>query len=254
MLNKYYLYSVNFSIFLLLVCIYFFVDSIVKWVLEVIEESFYGKYTLKLKTALSIGFLLFLISEIMLFGTFFWVYFDRLFHLTYVTGFLSVPFGVDRIQSTLEPLFATGVLVLSGYLCNKAFYLYRSKNAQDIKEAYLCSIMVNFLGFLFLYIQYTEYSHLANTITDTIYCNIFFTLTGFHGLHVLIGNLYLLLVFVLKFRYIDNNTWGLSLAVVYWHLVDIIWIFLIIFLYFFNNIEYLNFIVYLDKDFWIELK
>jgi len=238
-MNKFYFLSTAFSLLVVYFFVYIFIESVNGWIFEIVEESFYGRYNKKLKTALLYGFLLFLLSEAMLFGTFFWAYFDRMFHLSYVTGFLSVPTSVEVIRWFKEPLYATIVLIGSGWSANYSYYMFCCNDISSLKKAYLFSFITNLLGFVFLYIQYIEYNHLNFTISDTVYCTIFYVLTGFHGIHVIIGNLLLLFQYWLKFNYRDNKTFGLSFAVLYWHFVDIIWIFLFLFVYLFNNIDFL---------------
>jgi heme/copper-type cytochrome/quinol oxidase subunit 3 len=250
--NKYYLFSATHSFLLLTIFLAIFLDSVMGWIAEVREEAFCGKYTKKLKSAIVFGSMLFLVSEVMLFGSFFWVYFDRLFHLSYVTGYLSVPTSVELIRWFKEPLYATLVLITSGYTCNYSFYLYR-KN--DLLQAYFYSVLTNLLGFIFLYIQYMEYTHLKFTISDTVYCAVFFLLTGFHGLHVLIGNIFLLIQYWFKWKENNKGLLGLTLALIYWHFVDIIWIFLFIFVYLFNNLDYLSIksdadVLIIDMDYY----
>lgn len=239
-LNKYFLFALDITF----VGIYFFFhiicESVIYWCIEVIRESFSGKYTKKLRSALLFGFLLFLVSEAMLFGSIFWAYFDRLFHMSYVTGFLSVPTTVETIRWYKEPLYATIVLLASGWSSNYAYYLFQLKNVNALKKAYLLGFLTNLLGCVFLYIQYIEYTHLSFTISQTAYCAAFYTLTGFHGIHVLIGNYFLFIQYRLKFFYFDHKTHGLGYAVLYWHFVDIIWIFLFISVYFFNNFDYIT--------------
>lgn len=239
MLNKYFFISTDVSLFFLCFFMYLLVEFIIQWSNEVIEESYYGKYTKKLRTALLFGFILFLLSEIMLFGSFFWAYFDRLFHLSYVTGFLSVPTSVETIRWFKEPLYATIVLFASGWTANYSYYMFKINDISSLKKAYLLSVITNLLGCVFLYIQYIEYHHLNFTISDTVYCAVFYVLTGFHGLHVILGNLFLFIQYSLKFTYRDNRVYGLAFSVIYWHLVDVIWVFLFICVYFFNNLNYL---------------
>ena len=246
-LNKYIFLSEDFSIFLSFFSFYLMCEFILAWCQDIIHESFWGKYTKKLRSALLLGFLLFLISEAALFGSIFWVYFDRLFNLSYVTGFLSVPTTVESIRWYKEPLYATVVLLASGWSSNYAYYLYQIRDVNALKKAYLFSFLTNFLGCVFLYIQYIEYTHLSFTISDTVYCSVFYALTGFHGLHVIIGNLLLFTQYLLKFTYFDYKVHALGFAVLYWHFVDIIWIFLFFSVYYFNNIDYLT-IIY-DSDF-----
>ena len=234
--NKYYIGSTIYSYLILTLSVGIFLDSVMGWIEEVREEAFCGKYTKKLKSAIVFGSMLSLVSEVMLFGSFFWVYFDRLFHLSYVTGYLTVPATVELIRWYKEPLYATLVLVTSGYTCNYSYYLYRDN---DLVQAYLYSLLTNVLGCIFLYIQYMEYSHLKFTISDTVYCAVFYLLTGFHGVHVLVGNLFLFIQYWLKWKEANNNLLGLTLALIYWHFVDVIWIFLFLFVYLFNNLDYL---------------
>lgn len=214
-----------------------FIDSIFCWCKEVRYESTSGKYTKKIRTALFYGFLLFLLSEAVLFGCLFWGFFDRLFHLSFNTGFASVPTTNEFIRWYREPLYATLVLVTSGWTCNLSYYYFNKTNniIDSRKNAYLNSVMTLCLGFYFLYIQYSEYCHLSFTISDTIYASIFYTLTGFHGLHVLIGAIFLATQYYIKFWYINHRTSSLTMAVLYWHFVDIIWLFLWFFVYYFNN-------------------
>lgn len=242
MLNKFFFINLEASLIMLAFFFYAICESILAWCKEIVHESFFGKYTKKLRSALLFGFLLFLVSEAMLFGSIFWAYFDRLFHLSYVTGFLSVPTTVETIRWYKEPLYATVVLLASGWSSNYAYYLFQIKDVNSLKKAYLFSFLTNFLGCIFLFIQYIEYTHLTFTISDTVYCSVFYTLTGFHGIHVILGNFLLYIQYRLKFTYIDNKVHGLGFAVLYWHFVDIIWIFLFFTLYFFNNIDYLTLI------------
>jgi len=248
--NKYYL-CLNLendliSIYCLFVFSFFF-DAIFCWCKEVTYESFSGKYTKKLRSALLYGFLLFLLSEAVLFGSIFWAYFDRIFNLSYATGFLSVPSTTEVIRWYREPLFATIILVTSGWTCNLSYYyLFKNKNSntsilsivsENRQYAYFYSFITIFMGILFLYIQYSEYSHLRFSISDNIYSSVFFTLTGFHGLHVLVGTLFLFTQYYIKFWYLHKRTSSLTMAVLYWHFVDIIWLFLWFFVYYFNNLD-----------------
>lgn len=248
--NKYYLcLNINNDIISLYCLLLFscFIDAILCRCKEITQESISGKYTKKLRSALLYGFLLFLLSEAVLFGSIFWAYFDRLFNLSYTTGFLSVPSTTEIIRWYREPLFATIILVTSGWTCNLShYYFFKNKISsnnilsivsENRKYAYLYSFITIFLGILFSFIQYSEYSHLRFNISDNIYTSVFYTLTGFHGLHVLVGTLFLFTQYYIKFWYLNNRTSSLTMAVLYWHFVDIIWLFLWFFVYYFNNLD-----------------
>jgi len=290
--NKYYLVFDTEDKYILsgvLLVFSFFLDSIFCWCKEITYEAFSGKYTKKIRTALLYGFFLFLLSEAVLFGSIFWAYFDRIFNLSYTTGFLSVPTATEVIRWWREPLLATAILIGSGFTCNFSYYYFNVgkelalisekqeiKSKEDLNsfdkffnictkwfetpkinrngcnyystledlsfykiEAYLCSICTIVLGLWFLYIQYYEYNHLSFTISDSVYASVFYTLTGFHGLHVLVGTIFLISQYYIKFKYVNKRTNSLTMAVLYWHFVDIIWIFLWFFIYFFNNYAYM---------------
>jgi heme/copper-type cytochrome/quinol oxidase subunit 3 len=149
-----------------------------------LENRLLGKHTLKIKGAILFGFFLFLCSEATLFAGFFWSLLDRVFSASSFVSFSSLPAGLDRIQWFGDPLRATLVLVCSGYMANLSYYYLLDRNYLFSDLYWGASI---FLGVLFLYIQYCEYSHLINDIRDSVWYSHMYLLTGFHGLHVIIG-------------------------------------------------------------------
>jgi len=90
-----------------------------------------------------------------------------------------------------------------------------------------------FFGFVFTIIQFYEYTHAAFSISDSIYGSTFFLTTGFHGLHVLIGTIFLIVCFfrVLSYHLTVQHHVGLESAIWYWHFVDVVWLGLYISIY-----------------------
>jgi heme/copper-type cytochrome/quinol oxidase subunit 3 len=183
---------------------------------------------------------LFLISEVMLFGGFFWSYFDRVFNPGAIPG-CHLPTGLERIDYWRWPLIGTIVLVTSGYFANHAYYSLRGGSRSGF---YLCGSITLLLGILFLCIQLLEYNGLDIRISDNVYGSFFFLLTGFHGFHVTVGILFL---FDQYFRLIGRRRVfaldrsrhiGVACALIYWHFVDVIWIFLFINVYVLNNTHF----------------
>ena len=88
-------------------------------------------------------------------------------------------------------------------------------------------------GFLFSFIQLYEYSFCDFSINDGVYGSIFFLLTGFHGIHVIIGALFLTVCLYrhINYHFTRQHHVGLELAVLYWHMVDAIWIALMFIVY-----------------------
>lgn len=208
------------------------------WILEIFIESYYlGRYTRKVRASLILGFLLFLLSEICVFSGFFWAFFDRLFHsFLYFSG-LFLDHSTISILWIVKPAYGTALLVFSGYLCNLTL-LYLQKGVWEKTVIY--STLSVFLGYLFLYVQFTEYNSLLFNINSNVLTSCFYLLTGFHGFHVIVGLIFLNIQtsIIFKWMYSRDRNMGYSMAVLYWHFVDIIWIFLFIVVYahtFFTN-------------------
>jgi len=153
-----------------------------------LESRLLGKHTKKIKSALLCGFFLFLCSEATLFAGFFWSLLDRIFAASSFISFTSFPCGLERIEWYRDPLRATFVLVASGYMANLAYYqiLDKDRYASD----FFWGLAIVF-GLCFLYIQYKEYCHLHNDIRDSVWYSHMYVLTGFHGVHVIVGLLFL---------------------------------------------------------------
>jgi cytochrome c oxidase subunit 3 len=231
-LNKYLIIELP----LLFFCFFIFVLNMYYWFYDMLIESFYlGRYNRKIRSSIVFGFFLFLVSEIMLFSGFFWSFFDRIFHITVSTFGTTTLNGIERIQWSNIPLIATLVLVSSGYLVNVSYYYFRFQSYHSIP--YILSTIV--LAYFFLLLQVQEYIELNFNISDSVYSSLFFLLTGFHGVHVLVGTLFLCVAFdrIYTFQYNSNRHLFLGVALIYWHFVDIIWIFLFIFVYLLTHIN-----------------
>ena len=243
---------VSITPFLLLVALVFFIYFLLDWFDDVIYESrLNGRYNRKLRSALVCGFTCFLISEVLLFGGFFWAYFDRVYNPGYITGSFCLPSGMENIDYWRWPLVGTFVLVTSGYFANNSYYLLR---AGSWAHSVIFGIITIILAFFFLLIQLIEYNGLNLTISDNVYGSFFYLLTGFHGFHVTIGLLFLceqysrLMIPVYRHRlwrvyrvnYLYNRErhLGLAFAIIYWHFVDIIWLFLFFNVYVYENISF----------------
>ena len=84
------------------------------------------------------------------------------------------------------------------------------------------------LGFTFTYLQAYEYQHAKFAFTEGIYSSTFFMATGFHGFHVIVGSLFLLVCLIrsIKGHFTPDHHVGFEAAAWYWHFVDVVWIFL----------------------------
>jgi heme/copper-type cytochrome/quinol oxidase subunit 3 len=133
------------------------------------------------------------------------------------------------------PLVAgnTFILIVSSVTMVRAFAAIEDGNSQSMRRMLIATAA---LGAIFLSIQAFEWSALLSegtTPSTSVFGSVFFTLTGFHGLHVLGGVLTLVVVIFKAFRgaFTQASHGGVELMGLYWHFVDVVWIFLFTILY-----------------------
>jgi cytochrome c oxidase subunit III len=165
----------------------------------------------------TLGMLLFIISEIMIFGAFFTAYF-----------FIRVAEGDPwPAPGTKIPLavagFNTAILISSSFTLHWAETSIKRGNRFGLRAGILSTLL---LGGTFLFVQINEYVHLGFAPSDSAQATIFYGLTGLHGAHVCIGLIILSIVTVRSFRghYSPEKHTGLNVPGIYWHFVDIMWI------------------------------
>ena len=164
-----------------------------------------------------LGMLLFIISEVMIFGAFFTAYF-----------FIRVAQGDPwPAPGTTIPVgvagFNTAILISSSFTLHWAETSIKRGNRFGFKAGMLTTFL---LGCTFLFIQINEYANIGFAPQDHAQQTIFYSLTGLHGAHVFIGLLILLSVTVRAFRghYSPDSHRGVDIPGIYWHFVDIMWI------------------------------
>ena len=228
----------SLSYLFLLDCFLLMVYYLFRWWIDVIKEATYkGVHNKKIQAALIFGMVLFIISELMLFLTLFWVYFDSCFDAKDTIGSLSLSRAIERIDFYQIPFLNTVLLLASCLTGNYAYYLLKAGITNKAIKMLATTLL---LGTIFTIFQGYEYYHVSFTISDNIYASIFYLLTGFHGLHVIIGSLFLLVCYVrlVKRQFTKKHHVGLGLALIYWHFVDIIWLFLFGCVYYWGNPTY----------------
>lgn len=201
------------------------------WYNEVITECTYsGFHTIIVQFGLQWGFILFLISEIMLFFGFFWAFFHVSLSPDISLGLIWPPIGIIYIEPLEIPLFNTLLLLLSGFSLT---WVHKVITTNDIKNAIDASIITISLGSFFLLLQIMEYYESYFSFNDSVYGSVFFMLTGLHGFHVLVGVTFIGVCFIryLNKHFTPKHHIGFLFAIWYWHFVDIIWIFLYLTVY-----------------------
>lgn len=313
-----FMHNYKLGIFTLKYGLYFLIIISIYWWRDVIIEGmFKGYHTLIVKTGLRIGMILFIVSEIMFFFSFFWAFFHSSLNPSIVLGSIWPPIGINPIDPIRIPLLNTIILLLSGifltwshFIIKKKWILneYREKllldyfyfyqlifnfennnklynnmifekfdklvinirnillpfniiniiwifhynyiknlfyntfnvfennivknislyflNLYFLFEALFSLLITIFLGLEFTWWQYYEYYNASFYIFDGIYGSTFYMTTGLHGLHVLIGTLFLIVclfrLYNLEFNWKSHI--GYECAIWYWHFVDVVWI------------------------------
>jgi len=229
-------FNIVFGIMYLCICLGF-------WWRDVIRESTYEfKHTPYVRRGLLNGMLLFIVSEIMFFFGFFWAFFHVSLAPSYAIGAVWPPAVIAVISPWQLPLVNTLCLLLSGVsltiahrqLTDLTYYSSFSINKWGVLRRLVVWLQVTvFLGVFFLCCQACEYYLSPFTFQDTVFGGTFYILTGLHGLHVVVGTIFLM-VCLWRASRLHFTLWkqvGFKAAVWYWHFVDVVWIFLFIVIY-----------------------
>ena len=171
---------------------------------------------------------LFIFSEAMFFVAFFWALFDARLRPEVFTGCVWVPFGIKPVPAFGIPLLNTVILLTSGLTVTVAHYRVL---ANDVSHTFLFYTVL--LGIYFTFLQWFEYQSTDFTIRDSIYGTVFFVTTGFHGIHVVVGTIFLRVMCYRAYtcKFSCTHHVGLDCCVWYWHFVDVVWLFLYFSLY-----------------------
>jgi cytochrome c oxidase subunit 3 len=165
-----------------------------------------------------LGMLLFIISEIMVFGAFFTAY----FFIRVVTGDGWFPLDGHDLPKLIAGI-NTAILISSSFTLHWAETCIKNDNRLGFQAGILSTFL---LGCTFLFIQINEYVHVGFAPHDHAQGSIFYGLTGLHGAHVFIGLTLLLFVVIRAFRghYSSQEHRGVEVPGIYWHFVDVMWI------------------------------
>ncbi len=207
------------------------------WFKDVVREgTFLGDHTFVVQRGLRYGMLLFIISEVMFFFAFFWAFFHSALAPTFQINGVWPPLGFENLVfNFLEvPLLNTLLLLLSGATITWAHHSLIKGAFVETIYAFVYTI---FLAVLFICLQAYEYIEAAFTISDSVYGSTFYLATGFHGFHVIIGTLFIIVCFIrhIKTHFSKKHHIGFEAAAWYWHFVDVVWLFLVAVVYIWGN-------------------
>lgn len=239
------------------------------WWRDVIKESLTGENTSTVvRLGLRFGMLLFLASEVMFFAAWFWAFFgaalfpgafdpiiladgSQMLDLNgdpafigndarqHFTGNVWPPIGVEPLSPWGLPLLNTLILLLSGTTVTWAHYAVQHNDQKGLIQGLILTIV---LGVIFTSFQAVEYHEALSEgmfkfSGGGIYGSSFFMATGFHGLHVIIGTIFLTVCLfrAMAGQFTAERHFGFEAAAWYWHFVDVVWLFLFAFIYVLGN-------------------
>ena len=194
------------------------------------EGAFQGLHSNIVELGLRWGMILFIISEIFFFVSFFWSFFHRRLVVEVILGMTWPPSGIFPFNPFHIPLLNTIVLLRSGVAVTWSHHAIISGNYDQMIQGLGFTI---FLGIYFSLLQLIEYIEASFRMADRVYGSVFFIATGFHGLHVIVGTIFLVFSFIriAKKHFRRTHHFGFEAAVWYWHFVDVVWLFLFMWIY-----------------------
>ena len=195
------------------------------WWRDVSAEATAGDHTPVVQLGLRYGMMLFITSEVMFFVAFFWAFFDASLFQPWP------PEGISTVDAWGLPLMLTLILLLSGTSVTWAHHAVAEPGRNnDVVVGLGLTVL---LGIVFTILQGYEYSHLTYGFTDGIFASTFYMATGFHGFHVIVGTIFLIVCYLRarRRRFKTDQHFGLEAAAWYWHFVDVVWLFLFVCVY-----------------------
>jgi len=198
------------------------------------ERTHQGLHTQQVAKGMHWGIILFITSEVLFFFSFFWAFFHSSLAPTIEIGLQWPPLGISPFNPIQVPLLNTIILLGSGVTVTWAHHAIIENNHSQGLQALIFTVL---LGGYFTCLQGIEYWEASFTIADSVYGSTFFIATGFHGLHVIIGSLFLLTCLgrLTFFHFSRQHHFGFEAAAWYWHFVDVVWLFLYMTIYWWGS-------------------
>lgn len=205
--------------------------TIIQWWRDIYREStLQGLHTNIVTKNIKWGIIIFILSEVFFFISFFWGFFHRRLSPSIDIGIIWPPKGIIPFDPIQIPLLNTIILLTSGISITWAHHRLIIRNYNKSVQGLFFTIII---GIYFTILQGYEYFEAPFTISDSIYGSTFFIATGFHGIHVIIGTIFISISLIrhIIFHFSKNHHFGFEAAAWYWHFVDVVWLFLYISIY-----------------------
>ncbi len=208
------------------------------WWADTIHEAHAGDHTKVVSMHLRYGMIMFIASEVMFFVAWFWAFFDvslyadeaiQVGRVAY-TGGQWPPADIQVLDPLHLPLFNTITLLLSGTTVTWAHHALLEGDRKGLVWGLFLTVV---LGVIFTGVQALEYIDAPFNFKDSMYGSTFFMATGFHGFHVLVGTIFLIICLIraMQGHFSEKQHFGFEAAAWYWHFVDVVWLFLFVAVY-----------------------
>lgn len=221
--NLIFFYNKNFY-YILFIIINILIYILIWWQNVIYERTFQGIHTKYCKYIIKFSIIIFIISEIIFFISIFWCYLHIFLSPNIEIGEIWPPKSIILFNPYKIPLINTIILISSGITLTYSHNLILN-NKKNLRLNFIKFTI--YLGILFTIFQLFEYKSSRFSFSDSIFGSIFFILTGFHGIHVIIGTIFLIYIIILiKNQFSNINNLGYELRSWYWHFVDLIWLIL----------------------------
>lgn len=223
-LNSVFRLVLLINIVLIILIIFFWWNDVI------IESTYLGFHTKYIMTITVYSIILFIISEIFFFIRFFWSFFHSMFSPDIAIGSNWPYLGIISVNYIDLPLMNSLLLIRRGCSITWRHYIIIIKNNKRCIKSLIITII---LGLTFILCQIVEYLNCIFRFSDGIFGSIFFIRTGFHGIHVIIGTIFIIfiLIRVVKNHFSRNHIIGFEFSIWYWHFVDVVWLYLYLIIY-----------------------
>lgn len=235
LLGNVYWWHYNFNV-LVFIGIRMVLLTMLFWWRDLVNEGIRGSQNSSFLLKIQVGVILFILSEVLFFASFFWAFFHSCWSPREEIGVSWPPVKFEEviIDPYSVPLLKTIILLSSGATVTACHFFLLIREKKDCYKIGVFFLGVTvLLGVIFLYFQVEEYANRFISLKRVVFGSLFFILTGFHGFHVTIGAIALGVIFI---RYFNGSLSvydhvGFEGAAWYWHFVDVVWLFLYIFVY-----------------------
>jgi len=231
-LSMHNFYNSHYLVYLAIMLV---IISMSLWFRDIISEgTFLGNHTLSVQKGLNLGVILFIVSEVMFFMAIFWAFFHSALTPTVELGAQWPPIGIEAINPFELPLLNTIILLSSGATVTYAHHSLIQGKRKGVLYGLVATVI---LAIVFTIFQGVEYTVSSFTMSDGVFGTCFFFGTGFHGLHVIIGTIFLSVGLwrIYAYHLTDHHHLGFEAGILYWHFVDVVWLFLFFAIYYWGS-------------------